>query len=115
MKKILLTLLVAFSMTSYGEVFRVYAPEYIDDALENFDISKPVQVQIIEYESRFDLAAAYEELGEIPNALLAFQVWNGEICEIHVMESRGWNDIQRQADLGHELLHCYGAHHDNTL
>ena len=29
-----MALLMAFSMTSYGEVFRVYAPEYIDDALE---------------------------------------------------------------------------------
>ena len=110
-----MTLLMAFSMTSYGEVFKVYANEYIDDSLENYDISLPVQVKMVEYRTMAELSKAYDRTGKFYSGLLAFQVWNGDICEIHTIAPYGWNDIQRQADLGHELLHCYGANHDNTL
>ena len=101
-------LIMFYASTPYAQVFEVYAPEYIDDSLQSIETSEPVQIELIEHNSKASMEIAF---GPGFDNAIAFQMWKGEVCQIHVMRIQGWNDLQIQSDLGHEILHCYGADH----
>ena len=103
-------LIMFYGSTPYADVYEVVAPVYVDDELYDIDTSKPVQIKLVEHTTRFSMQDAY---GEGFDDAMAFQMWNGEVCEVHVMQMKGWNDVQVQSDLGHEILHCYGTNHND--
>ena len=100
----------------------ITAPNYADPELGNELVtgySEPVRVQLILHDDMIDLNIKFQSLGG-DSLVRAFSVpgkdGNGNrICYVHVIMPTDWNDKQQLQSLGHEMMHCFGAHHIGDL
>ena len=114
-------MLILSTTIANAKTYPVVAPDYQDASLHGLvdtaaSSSSSIWSSIVlkTYNNREALDNAWAATGNT-GKVDAFTNWQmkGEdvMCVIHIIKPRDWNDVQIQADLGHEVLHCFGADH----
>ena len=108
---------VEFQKQVIGAKWEIIAPLYSNaDFGDEFQLgySEEATVIVVTHENYEDLNARLRVLFPETDSdaeVAAFAFKGDEDCYIHIVEVKDWNDKGTMQSLGHELLHCFGAHH----
>ncbi len=113
-RSLLGSLILSLSLSSYSlDDFDLasYGPEAkIEDIRTGFI------VKIITYSSRKELSESYEETTGIKlkgRGIRAFSLSSPieDVCYVHIIPAKIWDDREAMAIMGHEIYHCALADH----
>ena len=106
---------VEFQKQVVGAKWEIIAPRYSNpDFGDEFKLGylEVATVIVVTHENSEDLNDRLKVLFPDSDSLVAAFAFQGDgTCYIHITEIKDWNDKGSMQSLGHEILHCFGAHH----
>ena len=98
-----------------GARWDIIAPRYSNPEFGNdlkLGYTNGTHITVVIHESFEDLNDRLKVL--FPNSdseVAAFTFKGRDTCYVHITEVHDWNDKGTMQSLGHEVMHCFGAHH----